>query len=133
MKNYESMFVEYLKLFADCEIYEIHGLFKGNVTMGSLLRRLKKWGDENLKHDERVVIRAYTFYKSGSGRYTTTRGCSAFCLADMLAKKLPDCSIGYGNDAPRRGKLGDYVIFGYRSMVEALESYLKGERQNESN
>lgn len=124
MSNYKTM-VENLKPFADSEVYEIRDLFKGTITMGSLFRKLKKWGDENLKHDKEVVIRAYTFYKSGSGRYSRIRGLSAWYLADLLVKKFPDCFVVYGNDAPRRGKLGDYVMFAYRPMVAALENYLK--------
>lgn len=120
--------LEDIAKYNNVPIYEIRELFKGKVTMKSLYRRLYQWGGNNLKPFEAPFVRAYTYYKSGSGRHSCIRGCSSQAVQEALIYRLDSVVVQRGNNAPRGGKLGEYVIFSYRWLLRAIEDYLNKER-----
>lgn len=102
-------------------------LFKGRITLRVMRKRIIAYCNEcNCSHLN-MTIKAYTYYKSSFGRYTQIRGSSAYGIAELLKSKLPDLTILASNDAPRHGKLGDFVVFNACEMVALIDRYMKGE------
>lgn len=102
-------------------------LFKGHVTFRVMRERIIAYCNECKRPHLNMTIKAYTYYKSSFGRHTRIRGASAYGIAELLRSKLPDLTILASNDAPRHGKLGDFVVFNASEMVALIDRYMKGE------
>lgn len=120
--------MENIAKYNNVPIHDIRELFKGAVTMRTLYRRLERWEGYNLKPFEAPFIRAFTYFKSGSGKHSCIRGRSSKEVLEALSFRLA-IPIERGNDAPRGGKLGEYVIFSYRWLMKAIEDYLKEDHE----